>query len=161
MASSPFDIEGAVWQPVSRTLISVRTWIAAVTLGLPILGGVALAVFIHPWLWVIPGVCAGLLGWLLWLIRRQVPALGYAELGDELAVRRGIMFRRLTLVPYGRMQYIEVDSGPLARKYGIATVTLHTASAASDAEIPGLPEAEATRLRDRLTTRSESMLAGL
>ncbi|HLR58192.1 MAG TPA: PH domain-containing protein [Beutenbergiaceae bacterium] len=161
MPDSPFDIDGATWQPVSRKLIHVRTWIVAISLGLPTLLGIALAAGVTPWLWVAPALTALALIWALWLIRRQVPAIGYCELSDELAVRRGIMFKSLTLVPYGRMQYIEVDSGPLARKYGIATVTLHTASASSDAQIPGLPEAEATRLRDRLSKRSESMLAGL
>lgn len=161
MSDSPFDIDGATWQLVSRKLIRVRTWVAVVVLVPPTLIGLALAVLLSWWVLVVPGVTAVALIWALWLIRRQVPAIGYSELPDELAVRRGIMFRTLTLVPYGRMQYIEIDSGPLARRYGIATVTLHTASASSDAKIPGLPESEATRLRDRLTQRSESMLAGL
>lgn len=161
MAFTPFDIDGAQWQPVSRKLIAVRTWVSLATLGLITAAGIVIAVLVGSWAWVAPAVTSSVLIWVLWLIRRQVPAIGYAELDDELAVRRGIMFRSLTLVPYGRMQYIEVESGPLARKYGIATVTLHTASASSDAEVPGLPEAEATRLRDRLTARSEGMLAGL
>src|SRR5690625_660365 len=160
MPDSPFDIDGATWQPVSRKLIHVRTWVVAISLGLPTLLGIPLAAVVTPWLWVVPALTALALIWALWLIRRQVPAIGYCELSDELAVRRGIMFRTLILVPYGRMQYIEVDAGPLVRRYGIATVTLHTA-AVSDAKIPGLPLAEATRLRDRLTKRSESMLAGL
>jgi len=160
MLTSPFEIDGATWQPVSRKLITVRTLVAALWLGIPALLGAFAAVALTPWLWIVPGVLLACLAWALWLIRRQVPAIGYCELSDELAVRRGIMFRTLILVPYGRMQYIEVDAGPLVRRYGIATVTLHTA-AVSDAKIPGLPLAEATRLRDRLTKRSESMLAGL
>lgn len=161
MTSSPFDLDGATWVGVSPRLATVRTWIVILSLGIPLIGAVALAAVVGGWLWIVPGLLAALLAWLLWLVRRQVPAIRYAELGDELAVRKGIMFRTLTLVPYGRMQYIEVDAGPIARKNGIATITLHTASASSDAEIPGVPEAEATRLRDRLTRRSESMLAGL
>lgn len=161
MSTSPFDLDGATWVRVSPRLAAVRMWIATIALGLPLLAGVALGIVFGGWVWVAPVVLAVALLWALWLVRRQVPAIGYAELGDELAVRRGILFRRLTLVPYGRMQYIEVDAGPIARKNGIATITLHTASASSDAEIPGVPEEEATRLRDRLTRRSESMLAGL
>lgn len=160
MSVSPFDIDGATWHPVSPKLISVRTLVTLITLGVPIVIGAVLAAVLTPWLWIVPGVFLLAAGWALWLIRRQVPAIGYCELSDELAVRRGIMFKTLTLVPYGRMQYIEVDSGPIARKYGIATVTLHTA-AVTEAEIPGLPHEEATRLRDRLSKRSESMLAGL
>ena len=48
------------------------------------------------------------------------------------------------------MQFVDVSAGPLERAFGLATVQLHTAAAASDARIPGLPPAEAARLRDRL-----------
>lgn len=161
MAGTPFDLDGVPWVRVSTRLMAVRIWLSSLCLGLPLLAGLALGITLGGWLWTIPVVFAAVLIWATWLIRRQVPAIGYAELDDELAVRKGIMFRSLTLVPYGRMQYIEVDAGPIARKNGIATVTLHTASASSDAEIPGLAEAEARRLRDRLSARSESMLAGL
>ncbi len=160
MSSSPFDIDGATWVPVSRELIKVRTIVSLIWFGIAILAGAVAAFLFTPWLWFMPGIALVLLIWSLWLIRRQVPAIGYAELSDELAVRRGIMFKNLILIPYGRMQYIEVDAGPLMRKYGIATVTLHSA-AVDSGDIPGVPLEEATRLRDRLTKRSESMLAGL
>jgi len=45
--------------------------------------------------------------------------------------------------------------------FGLATVTMHTAAAASDAQIPGLPAAEAARLRDRLSSLGESRSEGL
>lgn len=159
MPSSPFDLADAHWQQVSPKLAPIRRTISLIWLGIGALGMIVAATFV-PWLWIGVGIILGIIGWLMWLIPRQVGAIGYAEMGDEFAVRRGIMFRKLILVPYGRMQYIEVDSGPLARKFGLATVTLHTA-AVEDAEIPGVPVEEATRLRDRLTSRAESGLAGL
>ena len=39
-------------------------------------------------------------------------------------VKRGRMFRRVTVVPYGRMQYVEVNAGPVARALGLARVQL-------------------------------------
>jgi hypothetical protein len=71
------------------------------------------------------------------------------------------MFRRLSVIPYGRMQYVEVTAGPVERSFGLATVQMHTAAAASDARIPGLVAAEAARLRDQLTRLGESQAAGL
>jgi membrane protein YdbS with pleckstrin-like domain len=44
---------------------------------------------------------------------------------------------------------------------GLATVQLHTASPGTTATIPGLPPAEAARLRDRLTEMGEAQAAGL
>lgn len=88
-------------------------------------------------------------------------AWGYAERSDDLLVRRGVLVRRVSVVPYGRMQFVDVSAGPLDRRLGLATVSLHTAAAASDAHIPGLDSAEATRLRDRLAALGETRAAGL
>jgi membrane protein YdbS with pleckstrin-like domain len=92
---------------------------------------------------------------------RRVRAWGYAERDEDLLVRRGVMFRRLSVIPYGRMQYIEVTAGPFERAFGLATVQMHTAAAASDARIPGLEAKEAARLRDQLTELGETHAMGL
>jgi membrane protein YdbS with pleckstrin-like domain len=76
-------------------------------------------------------------------------------------VTRGVVFRQLVVVPYGRMQFVDVTAGPLDRRFGLATVQLHTAAAATDAQIPGLEPAEAARLRDRLAARGEAHSAGI
>jgi uncharacterized protein len=94
-------------------------------------------------------------------VRRRVRAWGYAEREDDLLVQRGVLFSRLSVVPYGRMQFIDVTAGPLERSLGLATVRMHTAAAASDARIPGLAREEAARLRDRLAELGEAQAAGL
>jgi membrane protein YdbS with pleckstrin-like domain len=103
-------------------------------------------------------VVAALVGLLLW---RRYRAWGYAEREDDLLVRRGVMIRRLTVVPYGRMQFVDVTAGPVDRIFKLATVQLHTAAAATDARIPGLDTTEANRLRDRLAALGEAKAAGL
>jgi membrane protein YdbS with pleckstrin-like domain len=92
---------------------------------------------------------------------RRVRAWSYAERDDDLLVRRGVMIRRLSVVPYGRMQFVDVTAGPVERSFGLATVRMHTAAAASDARVPGLTAAEAARLRDNLTALGEARAAGL
>jgi hypothetical protein len=99
--------------------------------------------------------------WLWWLIGRRVRSFGYAERADDLLVTSGIMFRRLVVVPYGRMQLVDITAGPIDRSLGVTTVQLHTAAASTDATIPGLPPAEAAGLRDRLAARGEQRSAGL
>lgn len=113
------------------------------------------------WLFVIPTLLVALTAWQWRVIGRQVRAWGYAEREDDLLVRSGLMWRRIVVVPYGRMQYVDVQAGPLDRAFGIARLQLHTASASTDASIPGLPPAEAARLRDRLASRGQARLAGL
>jgi uncharacterized protein len=95
------------------------------------------------------------------LVWRRYRAWGYAEREDDLLVRRGVLIRRLTVVPYGRMQFVDVTAGPVDRIFGLSTVQLHSAAAATDARIPGLEKAEAERLRDRLAALGEAKAAGL
>lgn len=94
-------------------------------------------------------------------VARRVRAWGYAEREDDLFVKRGVLFSRLSVIPYGRMQFVDVTAGPVERLFGLATVRMHTAAAASDARIPGLAADEAARVRDRLTELGEAQAAGL
>lgn len=112
-------------------------------------------------IWLLPVVIAALFGWSLWLSVRRARALGYAELEEELLVRSGIMFQSLTVVPYGRMQQVEISSGPLLAKFGLASVELVTASSDTNAAIPGLEKNEAERLRTKLTALGMSNMEGL
>ncbi len=104
-------------------------------------------------------VVIGLL--LAWFLRRRFRAWRYQERFEDLIVARGVMVQRMSVVPYGRMQFVEVTAGPIERLFHLSTVKLHTAAAHSDARIPGLETAEAGRLRDRLTELGESMAAGM
>jgi uncharacterized protein len=92
---------------------------------------------------------------------RRVRALGYRLRDDDLVFRRGIMFLRVVAVPYGRMQLVDINRGPIARAFGLSELKLVTAAASSHVTIPGLPEADAEALRDRLVELAESRRAGL
>jgi membrane protein YdbS with pleckstrin-like domain len=94
-------------------------------------------------------------------LARRVAAWGYAERHEDLMVKRGVLIRRQSVIPYGRMQFIDVTAGPVERSLRLATVRMHTAAAASDARIPGLDRAQAARLRDQLASLGESQAAGL
>jgi membrane protein YdbS with pleckstrin-like domain len=150
------------WRPVSRKLVTVEliglaVWQAILLIGL----GVAW-LFLHQWGWLAGMVAVLLLGvWRATVAVRAVRAWGYAERDNDLMVRHGLLVRRLSIVPYARMQYVDVTAGPIERAFGLATVQLHTAAAASDAQVPGLPPEEAARLRDRLTALGEDRAEGL
>jgi len=113
------------------------------------------------WLLVIPAVV-----FLIALVNaaitpRRVRAIGYRLRDDDLLVRRGIMFQRFAAVPYGRMQLVDINRGPLARALGLAELKLVTAASASNITVPGLPMADAEQLRDQLVELAESRRAGL
>jgi uncharacterized protein len=94
-------------------------------------------------------------------MQRRVRTWGYVERENHLLVQHGLLVSRLSVVPYGRMQFIDVSAGPAERLFKIATVRLHTAAAASDARIPGIDPSEAQRLRDQLASLGETQAAGL
>jgi uncharacterized protein len=157
------DAGDSNWRTPSARLRTLRRWevvsgtglaaVLAAVIGL-ILGGAGPAGI------AVAGVLlVGLLADVL--AGRRVRGWSYAEREDDLLVRRGVMFRRMSVIPYGRMQYVEVTAGPFERAFGLATVQMHTAAAASDARIPGLPADEAGRLRDQLTTLGEAQATGL
>jgi len=156
------DDAATPWRDLSPRAGTLRRWqvlLVAVPSALALGGGLG---------WVDPlaglgaaALVAALAGLTLVLVRRRLRAWGYAERADDLMVRRGLLVRRLSVVPYGRMQFVDVTSGPLARRLGLAEVRLHTAASASDARIPALDAAEADRLRDRLAALGEARAAGL
>jgi uncharacterized protein len=104
-------------------------------------------------------VAALVSGWLVEFGRYR--SWRYGERENDLVVMRGLLFRRVSVVPYGRMQFIDVTAGPVDRLFGLATVQLHTAAAASDARIPGLLRGDAEQLRDRLAAVGEARATGL
>lgn len=159
--AGPFDPEGIQWQSVSMRLIPARYIAVAPWLLVPLLAAIALAVLVTPWLWIGVAFFSAIVISVAIVIPRQVKAMGYVEREDDLLIRKGVMFRSLVVVPYGRMQYVDVTAGPLARGFKIASVQLHTAAPGTDASIDGLTPAEAARLRDRLASRGEARLAGL
>jgi membrane protein YdbS with pleckstrin-like domain len=92
---------------------------------------------------------------------RRARSIGYRLRDDDLLFRRGIMFQRFVSVPYGRMQLIDINRGPVSRMLGLADLKFVTAAASTGVMVPGLPEAEAADLRDRLVELAESRRAGL
>jgi membrane protein YdbS with pleckstrin-like domain len=131
----------------------------------PILGASILERSLPPRVDIPAGLIAGIV-LLLALIaifllpRRRWRAWGYREEEDELHVRHGLLVRFRTVVPFGRVQHIDVAQGPIERRFGLATLILHTAGTRGAAvPLPGLPHDEAERMRDRIRAKIRQELA--
>ena len=159
--ADPFAPEGVQFRPVSPRLATARL-IVSLAVNVLLAVGLAVPAVIHsPWWWTGGAVLAVLSLWEMWFVPRQVHAMGYALGEDHLLWRKGIMFREMNIIPYGRMQLVDTSQGPLARHFGMAEVRLHTAAASTDATINGLPVEEAEHLRRILAERGEQRMAGL
>lgn len=149
---------GVEFQHVSPTLAALRLGNALALCGM--ISALVLIVDIAAlwWLMLVPAVIALL---CLWLVPAQVRALRYALAENDFVIRRGVINRSLTMVPYGCIQYVDIHQGPVLRFMGIATIKLSTASAQTDATLSGVSVADAVGLRDVLAERGSAELMGL
>lgn len=159
-----FAPPGSQWQRVSRRLRDARRLIIVTGCMVVAIAVITPLIIFTDW-WFLAALMGfgfaalAVYGWF-WAAANQAN-WGYAENAEDLVVTSGVMFKRLVAVPYGRMQFVDVSAGPLDRAFGIASVTLHTASTETAATIPGLPADQATALRNRLTELGEAHGAGI
>ena len=90
----------------------------------------------------------------VWLLRWPPVAYrfeSYRVDSDRLEIRSGVYFRAVTTVPRSRVQHTDVSQGPLQRRFGLATLTVHTAGTENaEVELPGLSHEVALKIRDHL-----------
>lgn len=73
------------------------------------------------------------------------------RLGDDaLEIVYGPVFRTESVIPYFRVQHVDTSAGPVERRLGLANLKVHTASAATDAVLPGLAVDVAEAIRRRM-----------
>lgn len=156
------ELPDTQWRRVSPKYIVVDL-VGTLITGVIVVGAASAAPFFSGvvWLWAIPGTLAILFLIGLALTPRRVRALGYQLRTDDLLFRKGLMFQRFVAVPYGRMQLVDINRGPVARAVGLSELKFVTAAASTAVTIPGLPEAEAEALRDQLVELAETRRAGL
>ena len=152
-------------QPVSPELVPARylAGIPGYVIGVLLTIGAIVAAVLTGWWWlgltaIVPLV---LVVQGLALTPRRVRAIGYREGEEDLTVALGIMFRSVHTIPYGRVQSVKIDEGPVDRRYGLAKLTLSTAHDGAGVTLPGLPKDEAERLRALLTARGVELMAAL
>jgi membrane protein YdbS with pleckstrin-like domain len=70
--------------------------------------------------------------------------------------QRGWWTRERRIAPMSRVQTVDYAQGPLSRLFGLATLTVTTASAAGPLRIDGLDRGTALALVDQLTRSAEA-----
>lgn len=170
MSKALSDPPSQNWRRISPRLNAVEQISGAVGWGvLLVLASVPLALRAL-------GVWPGYPAWVAWsvpalavvgliinavIIPFQVRNRRYALREDDVAVARGVVWHRVEVIPYGRIQYVDVVAGPLLRAFGLCTLQVHTASPDAHPEIAGLTAQQGAELRDELARRGEERLAGL
>ncbi|GAA1320988.1 PH domain-containing protein [Brachybacterium rhamnosum] len=152
-------------RPVSPSLVPAR-YLAAIpgyVIALALAVGAVVLAAVTSWWWIaaVAVVPLAVIVQSLLLTPRRVRAIGYLDGEQELVIARGIMFRTISTVPYGRVQSVTIGEGPIERRYGLATLELTTGASDEAPSLPGLPRDEAERLRALLAERGVDRMAAL
>ncbi|MEQ1689569.1 MAG: PH domain-containing protein [Sphingopyxis sp.] len=100
---------------------------------------------------------------LIWVVSvpgRKYRRLGYAMGADSLRVVHGMLFHTDTVVPFVRVQHIDVGQGPIERMAGVAHLVVHTAGTHNSVvTLPGLTHDTAMAMRDTIRTHIQTDFA--
>jgi len=148
------QVQTVSFKPIHADYLKVLriTWL--ITFGIILVGLVALFVFVsklQTLLLITIGVSAYLLVTIITIVSetRSFHRKKYAVRERDILYSTGWLFQHTHMVPFNRMQHCVVNSGPIERKFGLASVSLYTAaSEGKDITIHGLQQEEAEQLKD-------------
>lgn len=99
------------------------------------------------------GVLKTGIGWLM--AGRQYDAWTYALREHDLVLNYGVLWRTRRCVARDRVQHLDVNSGPLDRRFGLVQVSIYAAGALGGiGSIPGMTPEAAEALRAALLERA-------
>ncbi|MFT3888021.1 MAG: PH domain-containing protein [Arachnia sp.] len=164
-----FAPPGVEWQRLHPNYLKMKLWLIPITWTILFaIATAALLLFRPSWVpwaswapWAVVGVGVVWIAWRMIRAPRVFRRWGYAERDEDVYLTSGLWSRILQCVPYGRMQLVEVKSGPIDRLFGLASVEMVTSSTTGTITIPGLSAEDAAALRDRLINRGEQQQAGI
>lgn len=140
-------------QKIDIKALEVWKWSYAIFSGVLLVVGIVLAVLTFKFDWYAWIVIVYLLLWAIWsavsifyLPKLEWRRWCYEVKEEEIELQRGLFFVKRTIIPMVRVQHVDTNQGPIMRKYGLHTITVHTASGTH--EIPALLTADADHLRD-------------
>lgn len=149
----------ADWQRLPANAAKAKQ-LGALAINLPLAVAAVVATgFMAEWGWPVWLVAAAGVAWTIWRVIRAgrwARSFAYLEREQDLLITAGLWSKQFSAIPYGRMLSVEVQSGPIARLWGLASVAIVTASMASNATIPAVTDEVAAGLRDRLIAAGEA-----
>lgn len=135
-----------VWGTVAAAIIAIAAFIGVVAVDLPVVARVAIPVIV--------GIIA------VALVSRVTAAAykrwRYRVTDDGLDVDHGLIIHQQSSIPHFRVQHVDIRRGLIQRQLGIVSITINTASPATDAQLPGLDPEQAETIRRRVLDRAEA-----
>ncbi|WP_207492070.1 PH domain-containing protein [Aridibaculum aurantiacum] len=153
------QVEAADFQPLEKEYLQVQRITYIITTIIVLLALTAAIFFIddlQQYEIIIPAaalfVIITIVGWLA--TRLNYSFSGYAIREQDVLYRSGWFTRRTRIVPLNRVQHVSVQSGPIERKYKLASVSIYTAGAEqADFTIKGITNETAVQVKDWITNQ--------
>lgn len=93
--------------------------------------------------------------WYLLVSKKVFNARSYALRQHDILYSRGLIFRSTTVVPFNRIQHVEIVSGPIDRLFRLSTLKIFTAGGSqSDITIPGLLSSDALNIKSFIISKT-------
>jgi membrane protein YdbS with pleckstrin-like domain len=152
-------IGNVVFEPLEKTYLKVSRIVFMISGLIVLLIGFAVFLFIKETrVPIVIYSCAGafvvltLVGWLSNNISFEHS--GYALRERDILFKRGWFIRKTRAVPLKRIQHVSVQSGPIERKFGLASISIYTAgSEEADFTIKGITEPRAQQIKEWISTQ--------
>ena len=94
---------------------------------------------------------------MLILTPRVFSMKAYALRQKDLYYRTGLIVRKSTIVPFERVQHVEIKNGPVDRMFGLSRLNIFTAGGSqSDLSIPGLNPEKARQIKELIVLKKSS-----
>lgn len=78
----------------------------------------------------------------------------YVVRDKDISYKSGLYIKRITTVPFSRIQHIEIDEKPISRLFNLASISVYTAGDSSDdLEIRGLDKEKAQQIKEFISQK--------
>jgi membrane protein YdbS with pleckstrin-like domain len=78
----------------------------------------------------------------------------YALREKDISYKSGLLVKKLTTVPFSRIQHVETDEKPVSRIFGLSSLSVYTAGDSSDdLVIKGITKETALKIKEFITTK--------
>nr|WP_166136027.1 PH domain-containing protein [Nocardioides ochotonae] len=106
--------------------------------------------------WLVPPVAVVLAAYAVAVPHWRYLVHRWEVTDTAVYTQTGWWARERRIAPISRVQTVDLEQGAISRLFGLATVTVTTASAAGALAIPGLDDEVARALVDELTLRADA-----
>lgn len=93
-------------------------------------------------------------GFVIWYLLLSFSKRKYALREKDISYKSGLLVRKITTVPFSRIQHVETDEKPISRIFGLSSLSVYTAGDSSDdLVIKGITKKKALKIKEFITTK--------